>query len=175
MQANKSNVFFDGAGFKAEQLAATQFKGQLVTDLNQQYKDIDVLIKAKDGSTKSVSVKDQLWSSEKFGSIQVELNTINTRTGVSQKGCFYTNESDYYFWRIWTKEHGDTWAVIESSVLKDFVKQNMDTLKPWSTTAKTEEKNRSYGRRYDRTTGVVLKTSDIAALGKLIPVKGTKQ
>ena len=167
-------VYFDGAGFKAEKLAATQFNGTLVTDLQQQYKDIDVMIKAKDGSLKSVSVKDQLWSSEKFGSIQVELKTINTRTGVSQNGCFYTNESDYYFWRIWTKDFGDTWAVIEASVLKDFVKQNLDTLKTWNTTAKTEEKNRSYGRRYDRTEGVVLKTSDLMQLGKLIPVKGTK-
>lgn len=170
-----SNVIFDGAGFAAEKIAAKQFNGQLVTELAQQYKDIDLIVGAKDGSKKTVSVKDQLWSSEKFGSIQIELNTVNTRTGVTQQGCFYTNESDYYFWRIWTKDFGDTWAVIESSVLKDFVKQNLDTLKTWKTTTKTEEKNRSYGRRFDRTEGVVIKTQDLISLGKLIAVKGTKQ
>ena len=168
-------VVFDGKGFKAESIAAQQFNGKLVTDLNQQYKDIDVLIPAKDGSVKSVSVKDQLWSSEKFGGIQIETLTTNTRTGQTMPGCFYQNESDYYFWRIYTKQYGDTWLIVESSVMKQYVAENASHLKAWATKPATEAKNRSYNRRYDRTEGMVIQVADAVKLGKLIPVKETLQ
>ena len=148
-------VVFDGKGFKAEQIAAAQFNGKLVTDLAQQYKDIDVMIKAKDGSIKSVSVKDQLWSSEKFGGIQ--------------------NESDYYFWRFHTKQYGDSWLVVESSVMKQYVAENASHLRAWATKPATEAKNRSYNRRYDRTEGMVIQVAEAVKLGKLIPVKETLQ
>ena len=168
-------VVFDGKGFKAEQIAAVQFNGKLVTDLNQQYKDIDVLIPAKDGSVKSVSVKDQLWSSEKFGGIQIETVTTNTRTGQTMPGCFYQNESDYYFWRIYTKQYGDTWLIVESSIMKQYVAENASHLKAWATKPATEAKNRSYNRRYDRTEGMVIQVAEAVKLGKLIPVKETLQ
>lgn len=167
-------IHFDGAGFKAEQLCAIQFNGELTNLKEHQYKDIDVFIKSKTGELKSCSVKDQLWSSGKFGGIQIETKLINTDNGKEQQGCFYTNQSDYYFWRITTAEYGDTWLVVQSSVLKGFVEANKHRLKAWATRPATEEKNRSYGRFYNRTEGLVIPVSEAITLGKLIPVKETK-
>lgn len=169
-------VFFDGEGFKAEQLAVAQFGGKLLSDKANQYKDIDAMLPAKNGQLFSVSIKDQLRGTSKgFTSVQLELVTTNTRTGAKNKGCFYTNESDYYFWRIWTPEYGDTWAIVNSAKLKAWVKENMASLKKWSTKPATEEKNRSYGRKFDRSEGVELEISVMKQLGQLKPVEGTKQ
>ncbi len=166
------SVVFDGAGLKAEQLAAKQFNGKLVTDLQLQYKDIDVFIPAKDGSVKSVSVKDQKWSSNKFKAVQVELECENTRTGATVDGCFPKNESDYYLWRV-TVDGKDSWAVILSSKLQEFVYGNLERLKNYRTTARVEEKNRSYGRTYDRTRGKIIPLTELVKLGTIIPVRGT--
>lgn len=172
MQAIK----FDGEGFKAEAICASQFNGKLTNVKQDQYKDIDLFITAKDGTIKSCSVKDQLRGTSKgWTSVQLELTTINTRTGAKRNGCFYTNESDYYFWRIWTAEYGDTWAVIESVKLKEWVEDNKGTLRKWSTKPATEAKNRSYNRVYDRSEGVELEVSVMRELGKLIKVKETIQ
>lgn len=169
-------IIFDGEGFKAEAICASQFNGKLTNSKEHQYKDIDLFIKAKDGSVKSCSVKDQLRGTSKgFTSVQLELTTINTRTGAKRNGCFYTNESDYYFWRIWTAEYGDTWAVIETSILKEWVEDNKKSLRAWSTKPATEAKNRSYNRTYDRSEGVELEISVMKQLGKLIKVKETIQ
>lgn len=164
------SVVFDGAGFKAEQLAAKQFNGKLVTDLSLQYKDIDALIPAKDGSVKSVSVKDQKWSSNKYKAVQVELECTNTRTGAVIDGCFPKNESDYYMWRV-TVDGKDSWVVILSTVLKDFVTINLDKLKNYRTSAPVEAKNRSYGRTYDRTSGKVIPLAELLKLGTVMAVK----
>lgn len=171
-----ANVFFDGEGFKAEQLAVAQFGGKLLSDKASQYKDIDALLQSKSGAMVTVSVKDQLRGTKKgFSSVQLELTTINTRTGAKLKGCFLKNESQYYFWRIWTAEYGDTWAIVESAKLRAWVKENYSTLRKWSTKPETEAKNRSYGRTYDRSEGVELEISVMKQLGQLKPVEGTEQ
>lgn len=168
-------VFFDGAGFKAEQLAAAQFNGKLLSDKTNQYKDIDAQVTSKQGSKHSISVKDQLWSSERYGAIQIEMKLTNTLTGASMSGCFVKCEADYYFWRVWTAEHGDTWAIVKVSVMKDFIKKNADTLKKWQTQEKTEAKNRSYGRKFDRAAGYVVPMEELKKIAQLKPVEGTKQ
>ena len=170
-----SIVIFDGAGFKAEQLAVAQFGGKLLSDKTNQYKDIDALIKAKDGSTHSISVKDQLWSSERYGAIQIEMKLTNTLTGASMNGCFVKCEASYYFWRVWTAEHGDTWAIVKVSVMKDFISKNKDSPKKWQTQEKTEAKNRSYGRKFDRAAGYVVPMEQLLTIAQLKPVEGTKQ
>lgn len=172
MQAN--NVFFDGAGFKAEQLCVDQFNGKLLSDKANQYKDIDAVIKAKNGSSQLVSVKDQLWSSERYGAIQIETKLTNTRTGSVIPGCFAKCEADYYFWRVWTEELGDTWAIVKVSIMKKFIKDNQDTLKKWKTQEKTEAKNRSYGRSYDRAEGFVIPLEQLKSIAQLKPVEGVK-
>lgn len=173
MQAN--NVVFDGAGFKAEKLAVAQFGGKLLSDKTNQYKDIDAQLPAKDGSMHSVSVKDQLWSSERYGAIQIEMLLTNTRTGASMGGCFAKCEAQYYFWRIWTEEYGDTWAIVQVARMKALVEENKATLKKWTTQEKTEAKNRSYGRSYDRAAGYVVPMELLRTIAQLKPVEGTKQ
>lgn len=163
-------VMFDGAGFNAEHLAAKQFNGVLTQEKKHQYADIDLFIQGKDKEWKSVSVKDQLWSSGKYGGIQVELSLCNTRTNKTIDGCFNTNQADYYFWRV-SVNNTDSWLVIECSVMQQYVKEHLSSLKAWSTRPNTEEKNRAYGRTYDRATGVVIPVKDVLSLGKVIEVK----
>lgn len=165
------SAYFDGNGLQAEQLAQKQFNGVLAVKLEDQYKDIDLFIQGKDKEWRSVSVKDQLWSSGKYGSIQIELALTDTRTQESMPGCFYSNEADYYIWRI-DVDGVDSWLFIECSVMKEYVKKNIDKLKTWQTMASTEEKNRTYKRRYDRATGVVIPTAVLVPLGSVIKVKG---
>lgn len=169
-----SNVHFDGKGFNAEHKAAQQFNGTLVTDLSMQYQDIDVMVPAKDGSVKSCSVKDSYSGSKSFNNVQIELKTINTRTGASQAGCFLKNNSDYYMWQV-CLEGNAMWVVIPSAELKAWVKDNMPKLRKFTTNARTEELNRKYGRTYDRSEGVNIDLKDFVKLGKLIPVKETIQ
>ena len=170
-----ANVFFDGEGFKAEQLAVAQFGGKLLSDKANQYKDIDAKVPAKDGSMHSVSVKDQLWSSEKYGAIQIEMKLTNTRTGAVMNGCFPKCEAQYYFWRVWTEEHGDTWAIVQVARMKKLIEENKTSLKKWKTQEKTEAKNRSYGRSYDRAEGYVVPLELLKSVAQLKPVEGTKQ
>ncbi len=165
------STYFDGAGMKAEALAQQQFNGVLATKLDDQYKDIDLFIQGKDKEWKSVSIKDQLWSSGKYGGIQIELALTNTRNMQSMQGCFYANQADYYFWRV-SVDGNDSWLVIDCQVMKAYVKQNIETLKTWQTRHGTEEKNRTYGRTHDRASGVTIPVTNLIALGKVLPVKG---
>ena len=170
-----SNIIFDGAGFKAENMVVAQFGGKLLSDKANQYKDIDASIPAKNGSLQLVSVKDQLWSSEKFGGIQIEMKLTNTLTGATLPGCFAKCEADYYFWRVWTAEHGDTWAIVQVSKMKQYIKDNAASLKKWQTQEKTEAKNRSYNRKYDRAAGYVVPMEELKKIAQLKPVEATKQ
>jgi len=169
-----SNVHFDGKGFKAEHVAARQFGGMLVTELALQYKDIDVMVPAKDGSVKSCSVKDSVSGSKAYKNVQVELLTVNTRNGATQPGCFVKNESDYYMWQVWWEGKAQ-WVVVLSADLKAYVKENNARLRKFATTQAVEAMNRKYGRTYDRSEGVNIDIDVFVALGKLIPVKETIQ
>lgn len=166
-----SKVIFDGAGFKAERLAVMQFGGELITDKLRQWKDIDAVIETKQGINASVSVKDQLWSSERYKGIQIEVRLSNSRTGAAIDGCFLKCEADYYFWRVHTPEYGDTWAIVPTKKMKAFVRENKQSLKTWQTQPKTEAKNRSYGRKYDRACGYVITMEQLASFAYFKPVE----
>jgi len=171
MQAKNKEIIFDGAGFKAESICVQQFGGKLLSDKESQYKDIDALIESeKHGSSYTVSIKDQLWSSEKYGCIQIEQKLINTRNNKSDVGCFYKSEAQYYFWRVFTKEMGDTWLILDRNVLKQYLLDNAATLKTWATRPTTEAKNRSFNRYYDRTEGVMIPVTTLLTIGRSIPV-----
>lgn len=163
------NITFSEQGFTAEAIAAKQFNGTLVSDLSLQYKDIDMVVKRHN---KTVSIKDQLWSSGKYKAIQIETQMVNTRTMECMDGCFYKNSSDYYLWRVETPEHGDTWLVIKTEALRAYVEAHKASLRRWGTTTATEAKNRSYGRTFDRAEGYVIPLKDVMALAKsIIPVR----
>lgn len=164
------SIYFDKEGVAAEVICANQFRGKLTKEKEDQFRDIDLYIKSCKGDWKSVSVKDQLrGTSRGFTSVQVELYQEDTDTGEWVKGCFYNNESDYYMWRVCYKGV-DSWSVIPSESLKEFINTNLQSLKSWTTTRAVEAKNRSYGRKYNRAGGVELEMEDMAALGKMIPV-----
>lgn len=164
------SIYFDNEGMRAERICANQFKGRLTKEKEDQFRDIDLYIKSFKGEWKSVSVKDQLRGTSKgFTSVQVELYQEDTDTGEWINGCFHTNESDYYMWRV-CYQGVDSWAVIPSESLKEFINTNLQNLRDWTTTRAVEAKNRSYGRKYNRAGGVELEMEDMAELGRMIPV-----
>lgn len=166
-------ILFDGAGFEAEKLCVNQFRGQLLQDTNNQYKDIDCLVQTKKGRKYTASVKDQRTSMMKgYNTIQLELKQYNTKTGHSIDGCFVKNESDYYFWLVWYDNKAQ-WVIVKSKDLKEYVSKNKDTLKSWTTSPTTEAKNRSYGRKYDRSEGVMISVDVLKTLGKLQDLKSS--
>lgn len=167
-----SKVIFDGKGFTAEKLAVSQFGGELTSNKEDQYRDIDAFIADKSGKILSVSIKDQLWSSGKYKAIQIELELTDSRTGATMDGCFVSCEADYYFWRITTVEYGDTWASVPVDVMQRYVAENVTRLKTWRTTNATEAKNRSYNRKYDRASGVTISIMELSEIAKFIKVKG---
>lgn len=160
-------IKFDSYGFKAEHLCVAQFNGELITDLQQQYKDIDCLVRTKKGTKYTASVKDQVRSTKQgYNTIQLELEQVNTGNMKSTVGCFYKNESDFYFWLV---HHSNAiyWCIVKSKALKDFVAKNKEDLKTWQTTHKTEAMNKSYGRYYDRSKGVLVTIEQLKNLGEL--------
>lgn len=170
MDNNNNKIIFDNEGTEAESLCVLQFNGRLTKELEHQYRDIDCFIKSKSGDWKSVSVKDQLrGTSRGFTSVQIELQLIDTETNDSKPGCFYSNSSDYYIWRVYWN-NSPHWCVIPSSDLKRFVEANKASMRKWSTQERTETKNRNYGRKYNRSVGVELELEDMESLGKFIPV-----
>lgn len=166
-----NKIRFDKEGTEAERLCAEQFKGKLTAQLEHQYKDIDLFIRAKSGDWKSCSVKDQLrGTSRGFTSVQIELEQIDTDTQESIKGCFYNNDSDYYFWRVCYDEI-EQWCVIDSVELKNYIESNKNTLRKWNTGKATNIKNRSLGRKYNSAKGVELELTVMASIGSFIPVR----
>ena len=160
-------IKFDSYGFKAEHLCVAQFNGELISDLQQQYKDIDCLVRTKKGTEYTASVKDQVRSTKQgYDTIQLELECINTNNLNSTLGCFHKNKSDYYFWLV-HYNGAIHWCIVKSKALKDFVAKNQKDLKTWQTTHKTEIMNKNYGRYYDRSKGVLVTIEQLKNLGEL--------
>lgn len=164
-------VYFDGSGFEAERLAQRQFGGELVEDLELQYKDIDLIATGQSGRELLVSVKDQYGSSKKYGSIQVETWNYDTVLEEGTEGWLPKGECNLYLWRVYTEEMGDTWLMIERNVLLSYIEENKYKLREWQTTRRTEALNRSYGRKYDRMGGYVLNIDEVASRGVLMPLR----
>ena len=118
-----------------------QFGGERVTDLQQQYKDIDVI-----RNNKTVSIKDQLFSSNKYGNITLETK-LKTLDGKEMKGCFEVCEADYYGWLISHPVHKvPCWLVCSVQDLKDFVKSN--NVPTFSTRPETIQHNINQKRKF---------------------------
>lgn len=164
-------VKFDGKGFKAEKLCVNQFRGTLLSAKSFQYRDIDCYVKSKTGKQYTASVKDQTYSMKLgYDTIQLELKQTNTRTNRSIDGCFKKNESDLYFWLVYYNDEVQ-WFMCESKKLKAYVKENIKSLKTWTTSPSTEQKNRSYKRTYDRSEGVMIDMETLLTFGALKPLE----
>lgn len=159
-----TGVVFSSKGFLAEEIAAKQFGGELVSDLEEQYKDIDLIIPSSVGNL-TVSVKDQSYSTKRgYATVQMELVLRDTDTLEEMQGCFLSNRSDYYFWRVWYGGE-DIWVIVKSEVLKTYVKENIDNLTQWNTTSNTNAKNREFGRKFNSSSGVVVGIEELISLG----------
>jgi len=171
-EVNYMSVIFDGKGFKAEKLCVKQFNGTLLSAKSFQYRDIDCYVKNKKGKQYTASVKDQTYSMKQgYDTIQIELKQTNTRNNSSIQGCFRKNESDLYFWLVWYEGKAQ-WFLCESKKLKKYVDANLSTLRTWTTSSKTEEKNRNYRRTYDRSEGVMINMAALLTIGALKPLEG---
>lgn len=63
------------------------------------------------------------------------------------------------------------WCIVKSANLKKYVKENKASLKTWQTTTKTENKNKQYGRYYNRSKGVMVDIETLKRLGELKELK----
>lgn len=120
--------------------------GELVEDLSQQYKDIDVSYKVA-GKSYTVSVKEQN-SVEKYNTLLFEYLLVDTNDFSTMQGNLITCGADYYAIR-YNINGVSHFIVVSSKTLKSIIIGGVWETK--STTKYTEQKNKEEGRKYNRT------------------------
>lgn len=126
---------------QAEEVFAKMSKGTVVTDLQQQYKDIDVI--TQHGNTVSIKVQNDCY---KYNSVLFEVELQSTHTNAPpMEGSLHKCEAQYYV--VYLTDCG-VWMMFDTAKLKEFVLQGNHHKR--TTTKWTEEKNRTQGRTYDR-------------------------
>ena len=128
-----------------ERLYAAQFGGTHINDSRQWEIDADVL--TPDGKT--VSIKDQLKSSEKYGNIAVEMETSNPDNGKTKDGWMgYIGTTGFATLCYHPKTKEAIWIRCTPAKLQAFVKQHEKTLRKYKLMPWTIEHNRKQGRTY---------------------------
>lgn len=146
------------AGTEFERLFVNQYGGELVTDLELQRKDIDVIL--PDGRT--VSVKNQTKASAKYGNISLELEQFNTKSGKTIPGNFQNCEADLLAIAV-TYCDEESWLLLNTKDFKDWVTKWRDrdwkvrTLLPY-----TIETNRREGRHFDNARNLLIPVHVVA-------------
>ena len=139
MNTNKRAAIAKGE--KAEHLFVKQFGGKRATDMATQYKDIDIIHKQG-----TFSVKEQVWSSGKYGGITVEM-FMEDAEGNRMDGNAKVCEADFYAWGI-THNGSAHWLMIKPSALLRLIEEKGYPLK--TTMASTTAQNASQGRKYTK-------------------------
>lgn len=128
-----------------ESLYVAQFGGTIITDSRQWELDADVL--TPDGKT--VSVKDQLKSSGKYGNIAVEAETSNPDNGDTREGWLhYIGTTGFATLCVHPKTKGPIWIRCTPAKLQAFVETHKDTLRKYNLMPWTIEHNRRQGRTF---------------------------
>lgn len=128
-----------------ELLYTKQFGGTHITDSRQWEIDADVL--TPDGKT--VSIKDQLASSSKYGNIAVEAQTSNPDNGKTKDGWLhYIGTTGFATLCTHPKTKEAIWIRCTPAKLQEFVKQHEKTLRKYKLMPWTIEHNRKQGRTY---------------------------
>jgi hypothetical protein len=128
-----------------EILYTKQFGGTHITDSRQWEIDADVL--TPDGKT--VSIKDQLASSGKYGNIAVEAQTSNPDNGKTKDGWLhYIGTTGFATLCVHPKTKEAIWIRCTPAKLQAFVKQHEKTLRKYKLMPWTIEHNRKQGRTY---------------------------
>jgi len=130
---------------KTEELYIKQFGGSLIKDSRQWEEDADII--TPEGKT--VSIKDQLKSSAKYGNIAVEMETSNPDNGDTRDGwMLYINTTGF----ATLCEHPDTkqpiWIRCTPAKLRAYVETHKNNLRKYHLLPYTIEHNRKQGRTF---------------------------
>lgn len=149
-----------------------------------QLNDIDAIqesYRLEDGTVKPqicFSIKDELQSSKDWGSILVETQLIDTRTGDEMDGWWIDSKAHYIVYKI-TWKNKSHWLCIKREALQSYI--NSSVLRKVTTRPETEEYNRSKGRKYDRAVNTVIPLASIIKFleetpdaGRVTQVRNTK-
>lgn len=133
-------------GEAAEVVFIEQFGGKRLTNLQEQYADKDVIF-PKSGRT--YSIKDQIYSSGKYGGITVEMKLEDPTTGETQDGNLIYCEADTYGWAI-TWNDKPCWLLMHCKMLKKYVEENAKRFPLKSTMTNTTAQNAAQGRKFTK-------------------------
>ena len=128
-----------------ERLYVAQFGGELIRDARQWEIDADVL--TPDGKT--VSIKDQLKSSAKYGNVAIGVETSNPRTGAIKPDWFgYIATTGFAILCTHPKTKQSIWIRCTPTKLQEWVKAQSGKLRRFNLQPSVIEHNIRQGRTY---------------------------
>ena len=128
-----------------ERLYIAQFGGELINDARQWQIDADVL--TPDGKT--VSIKDQLKASAKYGNIAIGVETSNPNNGKTKPDWFgYIATTGFAVLCTHPKTKQAIWIRCRPSKLKQWTEQNKTSLRKFNLHKSSIEHNTKQGRTY---------------------------
>ena len=128
-----------------ERLYVAQFGGELIKDARQWEIDADVL--TPDGKT--VSIKDQLKSSAKYGNVAIGVETSNPRTGAIKPDWFgYIATTGFAILCTHPKTKQAIWIRCTPTKLQEWVKAQSGKLRRFNLQPSVIEHNIRQGRTY---------------------------
>lgn len=148
-------------GTRAEQAFTRQFNATSNVDRRMKLRGIDAILTTDSEEQITVSVKDQEYSSEKFGGITVETKMLNTVTGATRIGNLFASHADTYAWLV-SIAGVRHWLVFKAKSLRDYCELGGHA--EYHTTLESEARNRSVGRVFDRTMGYKFTLDQLLAL-----------
>ena len=145
-----------------ERLYVAQFGGELIKDARQWEIDADVL--TPDGKT--VSIKDQLKSSAKYGNVAIGVETSNPRTGAIKPDWFgYIATTGFAILCTHPKTKQAIWIRCRPSKLKQWVEQNKTSLRTFNLQPSVIEHNIRQGRTYSDGWGYLISVQKLLDAG----------
>ena len=128
-----------------ERLYVAQFGGELINDSRQWEIDADVL--TDDGKT--VSIKDQLKASFKYGNIAIGVETSNPNNGKIKPDWFgYINTTGFAILCTHPTTKQAIWIRCRPSKLKQWVEDNKASLRKFNLQPHVVKHNIAQGRTY---------------------------
>ena len=128
-----------------ERLYVAQFGGTLIDDERQWKIDADIL--TPDGKT--VSIKDQLRSSAKYGNLAIGVEMSNPRNGATKPDWFgYINTTGCALLCTHPQTKEAIWIRCTPEKLKAWVKDNASKLRKFNLQPSTVQHNEQQGRTY---------------------------
>ena len=145
-----------------ERLYVAQFGGELIKDARQWEIDADVL--TNDGKT--VSIKDQLKASARYGNIAIGDETSNPNNGKTKPDWFdYIATTGFAILCTHPKTRQAIWIRCRPSKLKQWVEQNKTSLRKFNLQPSVIEHNIRQGRTYTDGWGYLISVQKLLDAG----------